>query len=101
MKKVLCLVALMAFLSTAAFANEPLFGFAYKNTQEAGGGSGSVNPAKCGEATCKSYFGVVALGDCSVATAMKNGGVKSLSHYDTDVWGIMGFKKVTVKAYGQ
>ncbi len=104
MKKLVCVLALAAMFSIV-FATgvkaESVMGFIYKSAQEPGSGSGSVTPAKCGSATCTSYFGVVALGDCSVATAMKNGGVKSLSHYDTDTKNIVGFKKVTVKAYGQ
>lgn len=102
MKKALGFLALAVCLSaTAAFANEAISGFVFKEAVQPGGGSGSVAPSKCGKAECKSYFGIVALGDCSISTAMKNGRISSLSHYDEDIVNILGFKKVTVKAYGQ
>lgn len=102
MKKLLGFLVLAVCLSTsAAFANEAISGFVFKEATQPGGGSGSVSPAKCGKATCKSYFGLVALGDCAISTAMKNGKINSLSHYDEEIVNILGFKKVTVKAYGQ
>lgn len=42
-----------------AMASEPL-GFVYQSTTHQLLGSGSVNPAKVGTATCTQYFGVVA-----------------------------------------
>lgn len=102
MKKLLGTLALMVCLSaTVANANEAVSGFIYKDAVQPGGGSGSVSPAKFGKATCTSYFGLVALGDCSIATAMKNGKISSLSHYDQDVKNILGYKKIVLKAYGQ
>lgn len=102
MKKVLGLLTLAVCLSTSvALANEAVTGFVFKEAVQPGGGSGSVGVSKVGKATCTSYFGLVALGDCSITTAMKNGKVGALSHYDEDVVNILGYKKITVKAYGQ
>lgn len=80
---------------------ESVYGAIYKNVQQPGSGSCSVTPYKQGEAVCRSYFGIVATGDCSIKTAMENGKIKNLSHYDEHVKNIVGFKTVKVIAYGQ
>jgi hypothetical protein len=43
----------------------------------------------------------VALGDCSIQTAAKQGKINNLSHYDTEIVNILGFSKVKTYAYGQ
>ena len=73
----------------------------FKETKQPGQTSTHAQPVKTGIATCKSYFGLVALGDCSINTAMKNGKISILSYYDEDITNILGFKKVVIKAYGQ
>ena len=83
-----------------AVASEP-FGIVYQDTTHQLLGSGSVAPAKMGTATCTSYFGIVALGNCSVKQAMQNGRINSLSHADQATKNILGFKKVTTRAFGQ
>ncbi len=56
--------------------------------------------SKTGEATCVSYVGMVAKGDCSIETAKKNGGIRSVTsvdwHYDT-ILGIINTYKITVR----
>lgn len=104
MKKILSALFVSAVVLTMAATSaqaEEVYGFIYKNTHEPGGGSGSVLTKKEGCAVCKSFFGIVAVGDCSIKTAMDNGKINNLSHYDTEVKNILGYKKVTVKAYGQ
>ncbi len=103
MKKLLSFVALAAVMTMFSGAANALdvFGFVFKNATTPGDGFNQVVPTKYGSATCSSYFGIVALGDCSVATAMKKGGVRTLSHYDVHRKNILGFQKITVKAYGQ
>lgn len=100
MKKLLGTVAVLGLLSMPALASEP-FGIIYQNTTHQLLGSGSVNPAKVGTATCTAYFGVVALGDCSVKQAMTNGKINALSHADQTTKNILGFKRITTRAYGQ
>lgn len=100
MKKLFSTIAVLGLLSMPAFASEP-FGFIYQNTTHQLLGSDSVNPAKVGTSTCTSYFGIIALGDCSVKKAMTNGKITALSHADQDVKNILGFKRITTKAYGQ
>lgn len=100
MRKLLAVIALFAMVSIPAMASEPL-GFIYQNTTHPMLGSGSVSTAKVGTATCKQYFGIVSLGDCSVKSAMKNGKINSLSHADQYVKNILGFKTIETRAYGQ
>jgi len=102
MKKILGLVALMAFAGLYSPANaEPVFGFIYKNTTEAFGAASKKEAKKVGCATCTSYFGLVGLGECGINDAVKNGGIKALGFYDVHTKNILGYKKVTVKAYGE
>ncbi len=100
MKKLFTAMGVLALLSLPAMASEPL-GFVYQNTTHQLLGSGSVAPAKVGTATCTQYFGVVALGNCSVKQAMTNGNIRALSHADQETKNILGYKKVTTRAYGQ
>lgn len=93
-------MGVLALLSMPAMASEPL-GFVYQSTTHQLLGSGSVAPAKVGTATCTQYFGVVALGNCSIKQAMTNGNIKALSHADQETKNILGYKKITTRAFGQ
>lgn len=97
----LCTLFAIAIIPISASATENPMGILYKDASQAGGGSGSVCVTKVGSAQCISYFGMVAQGDCSITTAMRNGKISSLSHYDEKIYNILGYKKITVKAYGQ
>ena len=52
-------------------------------------GNGSASP-KTGEATCTSVLALVAVGDCSIEAAKKNGGIIKVNHVDWDVQNILG-----------
>jgi hypothetical protein len=57
---------------------------------------------RIGNATCKQFSIFVALGDCSIEKAMKNGNIKKLHHVDYEVHNIMTFYIESItKAYGQ
>lgn len=43
---------------------------------------------KVGEATCKAILGV-AVGDCSIETAAKNGGIKKIHHVDSESFNVL------------
>ena len=99
MKKLVATLALLACTAVAANAAETI-GYIYQNGTTPGGGYTATTAAKTGETTCKSYFHIVGLGDCSVQTAMKKGGIKSLAGYDVYKKNILGYQKITVKAWG-
>jgi hypothetical protein len=57
---------------------------------------------KVGTAECQSILALVATGDCSIETAMRNGGITKVYHCDWEVeniLGIIGKYKITV--YGE
>lgn len=100
MKKKLVLLGLASFLSLPAMAFDP-YGIIYQNTTQPLVGSGSVTTPKVGKSKAKSFFGLVAVGDCSIKTAMINGKIKCLSHADQHVKCILGVKILETRAYGQ
>ena len=52
--------------------------------------SNSGVSSKTGEAQCISVLGWVAVGDCSIETAKKNGGITKVNTVDWDVKNILG-----------
>jgi len=56
-----------------------------------------------GKSSCESYVWVVAVGDCSVETAMKNGNISKVHHVDSEFksyfFGI--YTKFTTVVYGE
>lgn len=64
--------------------------------------SSNTVAAKVGRSYCKSYLGVVAIGDASVETAKKNGGITKVTSVDwkaKSVLGLVGEYECTV--YGE
>lgn len=99
MKKLLITLAVLIFGATCANA-EFLGGFIYNGMTTPGGGYTTAPAYKQGSATCKNVFFIVSVGDCSVRTAMKNGGIKTLAGYDVHRENVIGFQTITVKAWG-
>ena len=99
MKKFILSLALLMFTSLAVNA-EFLGGFIYNGTTTPGGGYTTAAASKQGSATCKNIWYIVTVGDCSVRTAMKNGGIRTLAGYDVQRENILGFQTITVKAWG-
>lgn len=56
-----------------------------------------------GKSSCESYVWVVAVGDCSVETAMKNGNISKVHHVDSEFksffFGI--YTRFTTVVYGE
>ena len=100
MKKLLIGLMFLCVASMPAMAFDP-YGIVYQNTIQPLVGSGSVSTAKVGKATARSFFGIVAVGDCSIKTAMNNGKIKSLSHADQHIKCILGVRTLETRAYGQ
>jgi hypothetical protein len=61
------------------------------------------NQAKVGTASATAYLWVVVVGDCSVASAMKDGGITKIHHVDTEINTILGglYGKFTTVVYGE
>ena len=101
-----CLVGVMmvsgcaAGLSTPAGTMTPAPGLLFADAKgplvTGDGGAG-----KTGTSECVSYLGIVALGDASLETAMKNGSIKKINHADIHLYNILGiYAKTTVTVYG-
>ena len=99
MKKLIISLSVLLLSVTAANA-EFLGGFIYNGATTPGGGYTNVAANKQGTSTCKNIWYIVTVGDCSVRTAMKNGGIRTLSGYDVHRENILGFQTITVKAWG-
>ncbi len=57
---------------------------------------------KKGEASSFSVLGLYASGDCSIAAAARNGGLKKIGHVDYEYVNIIGiWQKATVIVYGE
>ena len=55
-----------------------------------------------GEASSFSVLGLYASGDCSIATAAQNGGLKKIGHVDYEYFNVIGiWQKATVIVYGE
>jgi len=63
-------------------------------------GDGAVG--KTGTSECVSFLGLVAMGDASYETAMKNGQITKINHADFHMFNILGlYAKTTVTVYGE
>lgn len=70
------------------------------NTFPLGVTSNSGMPTKKGMAECKSYLALISTGDCSIDTAMKNGGITKVQYVDwkaNNILGIIGTYQVVVQ----
>jgi len=57
---------------------------------------------KRGESSSFSVLGLYASGDCSIATAARNGGLKKIGHVDYEYFNVIGiWQKATVIVYGE
>jgi len=56
---------------------------------------------KTGEASSVGILGLIAFGDCSIASAAKNGNLSEINHADYKFLNVLGvFQQFTVTAYG-
>jgi len=90
------------FVSGCAGARTPVTGFWYTDVKANDAVTANSAASKVGRAEAKSYLGLVALGDCSVDTAAKNGGITKVAHVDYETMSILGFyAKTTTIVYGK
>ena len=63
-------------------------------------GDSSVPQTKVGEAKAEGII-LVAFGDSSISTAMRNGGITRVHHVDSEEINVLGiYSRTTVKVYG-
>jgi len=96
-------LAPIAFTAAAAFTmsgcaltvGSPATGFLFNDSVGPGHAATPHKIAKTGKSTCTSILGLVAQGDCSIATAAKNGGISKVATVDYDVKNILGLYATT------
>lgn len=60
-----------------------------------------IGPKK-GSAGSMSILGIVAIGDCSIAAAARNGGLTSIDYLDYEYFNVLGvYQRAVVNAYGK
>lgn len=77
-------------------------GFFYADTATMVWTSGEAMGPKTGEACARSWFGVYTVGDASVATAARNGGITRVTHVDQrfeNLGGVLGTYCLVVTGY--
>jgi len=99
------MAACIGMLVTGCAAN-PFFGLAvtkvHAPTVNLTTPVNAAQSAKAGEAYCWNVLGLVALGDASLDTAMKNGGITRIHHVDCRYEVYLGvYSKFTIIAYGE
>ena len=58
--------------------------------------------SKVGNSSAVSILGVVAVGDCSLKTAMERGGLKTAEFADYEYFNVLGiYQKVTLHVWGE
>jgi hypothetical protein len=91
MKQLLTLAALATLTSGCAMSsNAPVTGGLYLGAKGATNATSNDVGAKTGESCATSYLGVIGLGDASVASAAKAGGITKISSVDSDNMAILG-----------
>ncbi len=101
MKKLLGLMVLAGLLTGCA-TQIPIGAILIDNTLPKEVGDNSVRSTKVGTATSQSYLGLIAVGDSSIQTAAKNGGITKISHVDWKVKNILGIiGEYTTTVYGE
>ena len=96
----LLLTALL--LSGCAVAASPVIGVVYTDVQAPLDATANAASAKTGEATCESILGIIATGDCSIATAAQSAGITRIHYVDYKTRNILGFYATfTVVVYGE
>ena len=94
LKLKLFLISFAALILSGCAYNSPVPGILYTGTTFPSGDKvrlDSETAGKQGKSTCRSYFGLVALGDCCIKSAMKDGGITKIHHVDSSSMNFMYF----------
>jgi tellurite resistance protein len=105
-KKLVIVMASLLILSfmtgCAAYAVAPVTGVLYSDVKSGMAATSADNSSKVGTATAQSILGLVAVGDASIETAMKNGNITKVHHIDYYSKSILGiYATYTIQVYGE
>mgnify|MGYP000846665044 CR=1 FL=1 len=90
-QKLSALVILAAFSTGCAMSmNMPVTGSIYQGTNGATAATSNTLGGKTGKSCASSILGVVGLGDASIASAAKAGGITKIAAVDSENFGVLG-----------
>lgn len=93
---------ILAETGCAYAARSPVTGFIYTNVSDNAQVTANTIGSKTGRSTATSILGIVATGDCSVATAARQGGIKTITSVDYEITNVLGiYASSTVIVTGQ
>jgi hypothetical protein len=80
----------------------PVTGFLYSDVVAPLTATSSVGASKMGTATCQSVLGIIAQGDCSIATAANSAGITRITYIDYRSTSMLGLiASFTIRVYGE
>ena len=94
LKLKLFLISFAALILSGCAYNSPVPGILYTGTTFPSGDKvrlDSETAGKQGKSSCRSFFGLVAHGDCSIKSAMKDGGIHQIHHVDSSSMNVLYF----------
>jgi uncharacterized protein YcfL len=101
MKKLCAVLMLAGFVLGGCASYQPMGVIYTKVDAGIAAGEGPVGYSKVGKAEASSVLGLVATGDASIQTAVKNGNIKTIKYVDYHVENILGvIAKYTTTVYG-
>ena len=101
MKQLIVILSLASMsLLTACATVGPVGGALYANVQGPVDATANPRGPAHGEACATSYFGIVGVGDASISTAAKKGGVTRISHVDQHSNNILGYMTYCTHVWG-
>ncbi len=98
------LLLVMYLTGCAAQAKQPVTGFLYSDVKAPIPSSidNNVKPLKSGTAFAQSILGWVAIGDASIQTAARNGGITKIHHVEQHSQSVLGIVATyTITVYGE
>ncbi|MCK9420809.1 MAG: TRL-like family protein [Nitrospirae bacterium] len=103
MKKIIKGVLAVIFLATmSGCVSAPVFGILFTAIDAPVTATSNVGATKEGRGSCMSVLGMVAVGDCSIATAAKEAGITKIMTVDHSFNSVLGFfAKYTVIVKGE
>jgi hypothetical protein len=94
MKRTVVAVAVLALLAVGTtgcgFVADGPFGWGYTASKTAVSTGSAKTGTKKGSACVTGFFGFISIGDASIGTAMKNGGIKEIFSVDKDNLSVFG-----------
>ena len=94
LKRKLFLLFFAALILSGCAQNSPVPGAIYTGTTFTSGDKvklDSETASKQGKSSCYSVFALVAFGDCSINSAMKEGGLTKIYHVDSSSMNVLYF----------